>query len=74
MKYKTKEEREKGYHERFARYYLKNKERLLKRTKEWLSKHPGYRKEYYLRHYVKKVSSSSKVRFICKNCGKVERV
>ncbi len=74
MKYKTEQEREIGYHARYARYYLKHKEKLLKRTKEWKSKHPGYQKEWYKKHYVKKIRSNHKVRFICENCGKVERV
>lgn len=74
MKYITQQEKEIGYNARQKRYYLKNKDKILKKEKLWRLKNPNYQKEYHKRHYVKKVRIDTRLTLFCKDCGRPFKV
>ena len=67
MKYKTEQERIIGYKDRQKRYYLKNKEKLIKISSEWRLNHLERYREYARKRYVKRYVDTRRL-LTCKEC------
>ena len=74
MKYKTEEERKIGYASRHKRYGIKNRERIIALQRKWYEEHPNYRREYFKKHYIKKVRIDKRPELNCGKCDSVFRL